>query len=80
MSRQELKRFRQDLRANSELKGKLKQAKKEATLEATCTFATAAGYTITLEDLKAPRRQKENDGKEKAKKNKANPKRTKQSQ
>ena len=75
MSKQELRRFRQDLRANTELKDKLKQAKKEATLEATCAYATAAGYTITLEDLKEPRRKQDNKGKGKgkSKKNKAKP-------
>ena len=51
MSKEELKRFRQDVRSNADLKKQLRQAKKQATQEAIRTFATGAGYSITAEDF-----------------------------
>jgi hypothetical protein len=52
MSKDELIRFRQDLRSNSEMKKGLKIAKKSATRLAIRDFATAAGYSIEMDDFR----------------------------
>ena len=54
MSKEELKRFRQDVRGNAELKKKLRQAKKQAVQEAIRVFAAASGYIVVAEDFVKP--------------------------
>jgi GrpB-like predicted nucleotidyltransferase (UPF0157 family) len=52
MSKDELIRFRQDLRSNPEMKKDLKIAKKSATRLAIRDFAAAAGYSIEMDDFR----------------------------
>jgi hypothetical protein len=54
MSKDELDRFRQDLRSNSEMKKELRSAKKSASRLAICDFAAAAGYSIEMDDFRQP--------------------------
>lgn len=61
MSKEELKRFRKDLRANSELKAKLRQARKKAVRQAAVSFATTAGYSVTVEDFKSGKGKRKAD-------------------
>lgn len=68
MSREELRRFRQDLRANPELKENLQQARQSAIQQATQVFAANSGYGVSLEDFnKSPAKKPMVKGKKKAK-------------
>jgi hypothetical protein len=54
MSKEELLRFRQDLRAKDELKSEFKKIKKAAKVKAVVGFATSKGYAIDVSDLASP--------------------------
>jgi hypothetical protein len=51
MSKEELLRFREDLRVKPELKSELKQIKKAAKVQAVADFATSKGYAVNSSDL-----------------------------